>query len=59
MSVSIMAMNGQYAREDCAICSKICDSCATECNMFDEEHCKACAQECQNCADECRKMAAM
>jgi hypothetical protein len=59
MSASMMVMNGKYANEHCAICAKICDSCASDCKMFDEEHCKACAQECENCADECRKMAAM
>lgn len=59
MSVSTMSMNGQFSKEHCALCAKICDSCAKECNMFKDDHCKTCAQACQDCADECRRMAGM
>ncbi|MDF2942940.1 MAG: ferredoxin [Herbinix sp.] len=59
MSVSMMSMNGQFSKEHCALCARICDSCAKECNTFNDEHCQKCAQECRSCADECRNMAGM
>lgn len=59
MSVSMMSMNGQYAKEHCSICAKICDNCAMECKMFQDQHCKDCAQICETCAQECRKMSGM
>lgn len=59
MSVSMMAMNGQYSQEHCSLCARICESCAKECNMFNDEHCHKCALECTSCANECRNMAGM
>ncbi|HEX3076463.1 MAG TPA: four-helix bundle copper-binding protein [Lachnospiraceae bacterium] len=59
MSVSMMAMNGQFSKEHCSLCAKICDSCAQECNMFQDDHCQDCAQACKRCAEECRSMAGM
>ncbi|WP_411679404.1 four-helix bundle copper-binding protein [Clostridium thailandense] len=59
MSVGIMSMNGQFAKEHCKMCANICDACAKECSMFKDEHCEKCAEVCRTCADECRKMANM
>jgi hypothetical protein len=59
MSVTMMSMNGQYSKEHCSLCYKICVSCAKECKKFKDEHCQDCAQVCNDCADECRKMAGM
>jgi hypothetical protein len=59
MSVSMMSMDGQYSKEHCSICAKMCDKCAKECDMFKDQHCKDCAQICKNCADECRQMSSM
>lgn len=59
MSVSMMSMNGQYSKEHCSLCAKICDSCANECEMFEDTHCQECAQACQKCAEECKSMANM
>jgi hypothetical protein len=55
----IMSIGGKYAKEICALCSKICDACAEECEKHKHmQHCKDCAEACRKCADECRKMAA-
>jgi len=59
MSSELMAINGQFVKEHCNICAKICDACAQECSMFKDEHCQKCAQECHTCADECRRMSNM
>lgn len=59
MSTSSMSMNGQYAKEHCSLCAKVCDTCAKECNMFQDQHCQDCAQICNDCADECERMAGM
>lgn len=59
MSVSMMSMNGQYSKEHCALCAKIFETCAKECNMFKDEHCQKCAKECTSCAVECRNMSGM
>lgn len=59
MSVGIMSMDGQFAKEHCGLCATICDKCAQECRMFKDEHCQKCAEECTNCATECRKMVGM
>lgn len=55
----IMSMGGQFAKEICAICAKVCDACAAECEKHQHmDHCKECAQKCRHCSEECRKMAA-
>ncbi|MFZ5942678.1 MAG: four-helix bundle copper-binding protein [Bacillota bacterium] len=59
MSVSTMAMNGQFSKEHCQLCAKICDTCADECAKFKDDHCQKCADICRMCADECRRMASM
>lgn len=58
MSVSMMAMNGQFAKEHCELCATICERCAQECSMFKDTHCQKCADICRMCAEECRKMTA-
>ncbi|GKU24558.1 hypothetical protein CFOLD11_13840 [Clostridium folliculivorans] len=52
MSVGLMFINGQFAKDHCKMCATICDACAKECSIFKDEHC-------QKCADECRRMAGM
>lgn len=59
MSVSLMSMNGQAAKDHCRLCATTCAKCAQECSMFKDDHCQKCAQECRTCADECKKMASM
>lgn len=44
MSIGMMSMNGNFAKE---------------CGMFKDDHCQKCAQECRTCADECRRMSGM
>lgn len=53
---SLMAMNGQYAKDLCGLCATACDQCAKECQMFRDDHCAKCANECKTCANECRAM---
>jgi hypothetical protein len=59
MSASTMSMLGQFSKEHCQLCAKVCDKCAQECVMFKDDHCQKCADICRTCADECRKMANM
>lgn len=59
MSVGLMAMNAQFAKDHCKLCATICDKCSQECKMVQDEHCQKCAQECTTCAEECNKMARM
>ncbi|MDS1003065.1 four-helix bundle copper-binding protein [Clostridium sporogenes] len=59
MSVGLMAMNGQFAKDHCKLCATICDKCAQECKMVQDEHCQKCAQECTTCAEECNRMSGM
>ncbi len=40
MSVGLMAMNGQFAKDHCKLCATICDKCAQECKMVQDEHCQ-------------------
>ncbi|MFT9495274.1 four-helix bundle copper-binding protein [Anaerosolibacter sp.] len=56
MSVSMMAMSGQFSKDHCQLCAKICDKCAEEYAMFKDDHCQKCADICRICAEECRKM---
>ncbi len=40
MSVGLMAMNAQFAKDHCKLCATICDKCAQECKMVQDEHCQ-------------------
>lgn len=57
MAAANMAMNGQFTKELCNICTLVCEKCAQECSMFNDEHCTKCAQICRDCATECKNMA--
>jgi len=62
MSAAFMARSSEatehYAREFCALCSYVCEDCATECEKHSAmAHCKACAKACRDCAEACKEMA--
>lgn len=59
MSAAHMSLNGEFAKEHCAVCALICEKCAQECSMFKDAHCTECAQVCKDCAAECRAMSNM
>ena len=53
-----MAQGSSYVPDFCALCAKICDWCAEQCEAHDHDHCKKCAEACRACAEQCRKHAA-
>lgn len=55
-AAALMARNGEFVNEICALCAEVCDACADECGKHQAGHCQDCAQACRNCADECRRM---
>ena len=55
-SIGLMAVDSQFAPEQCALCAKICDYCAEICGAHDHEHCQRCAESCRKCAEMCRRM---
>lgn len=36
-----------------AVCAKVCEACAEECEKHDIEHCQLCAQACRECVTAC------
>lgn len=55
-AAQLMSLGSAKAKEVCAICADICESCAEECGKHDNEHCRKCADFCRKCAEECRAM---
>jgi len=51
-----MARGSGNIEKICCLCSLICESCATECDMFKDQHCHVCADTCRQCAAECKNM---
>jgi len=58
LAAGFMARGSIHAKEVCALCAHICETCADECAKHQHAHCQACAEACRKCAAECRKMAA-
>ena len=54
----LMARGSSYEADLAAICAKLCEECALECEQFDHEHCQVCAEVLHTCASSCREMAA-
>jgi len=59
LTACMMASSSQFHKDMCNLCSKVCEKCAAECNMFKDEHCKKCAEICTTCASDCKKSATM
>ena len=57
LAAAAIARGDTHANDVCALCAKICQTCATECGKHDMEHCKACTVACKRCADACTTMA--
>lgn len=53
-----MLRGGEFVAETCALCARLCEACAIECERHGHDHCAACALACRDCAQECRRMAA-
>lgn len=47
MSAAMMSMSGQFSKEHCELCAKICEKCEQECAMFKDDHCQKCADICR------------
>ena len=57
-AAQLMSLGSERAKDICAICAEICDTCAKECAKHKNmEHCSECAAACRACAEECRNMA--
>lgn len=46
-----------FIAELAAVCAKICEACARECEKHSHEHCQQCAKVCFACAELCRQVA--
>ncbi len=57
LTAAALARDSQHAAAICALCEKICQTCADECGKHKMDHCQECAAACKRCAEECRKMA--
>ena len=55
-SAELMMTNSQFSKEQCALCVKICNACANECDKFSESFMKECAKICRDCAKTCEQM---
>lgn len=53
------AWESSHLKELAALCKKVCESCAKECEVHAKKHqtCKDCMDACQACAKECGKVA--
>jgi hypothetical protein len=55
-SIKLMQLNSENAKEQCLICAKVCEKCATECEKFDMKECKDCSMSCKKTANSCRAL---
>jgi hypothetical protein len=55
-AAQLMSLGSEKAKDICAICADICETCGQECGKHQNEHYRECAQTCKQCAEECRKM---
>ncbi|HCW72736.1 MAG TPA: four-helix bundle copper-binding protein [Clostridiaceae bacterium] len=53
-----LTKEGKVTKDLVAVCAKICDLCAEECEKHEHEHCKACAKSCRTCSEACRNHSA-
>lgn len=58
LAAGFMAKGEMFAKDICALCSRICEACGEECAKHKHDHCQECASMCRKCAEECRRMAA-
>ncbi len=56
-SAHFMLRHSAYHEYVCAVCSDICDACATSCEEIGGPEMEACAKICRDCSKQCRKMA--
>lgn len=57
LALQSMASNSEFAKQVCALCATVCNSCAEECRKHEKmEHCVACAKACSACASECERI---
>jgi hypothetical protein len=56
-SVKLMMLNSDYAKDLCATCAKVCNSCAMECEKYPTmKDCKDCAAACRKASKMCSEM---
>lgn len=59
MVVSFSDRDSEIFKDLVALCAKICDVCATECEKHEHmSHCQACAVACRECEAACREFLA-
>ncbi|MEK2646240.1 four-helix bundle copper-binding protein [Bdellovibrio sp. BCCA] len=58
-SVRFMLAESEFHEDTCAVCAKVCDACADDCERIDggDYMMKECIEICRECAESCRKMA--
>jgi hypothetical protein len=59
-AAQLMLLKSNYTAEFCAVCVKICNECAEECEKhaaMDMEHCRICAEACRRCQGTCESLA--
>lgn len=63
-SATFMIYNSDYHRETCRLCSKVCTTCAEDCERIAEgedgmdQEMLDCAALCRQCAESCERMSA-
>lgn len=54
ITISSVAMDGDFNRELLTVCAEACEKCSAECRKHDKLHCMECAKACEDCARACR-----
>ncbi len=57
VNTDFMLRNSTHYPQTCGVTADICDSCAKNCEGFDDEFMKDCARVCRKCSESCREMA--
>ena len=56
VSIELMTLNSNYAKEVCVLCAKVCEKCADECEKMKMDPCKKCAADCRKTVKACTDM---
>lgn len=55
-TAKLLQSNSMYHMDQCAVCQKVCEACAYDCERFQEQFMKDCAGVCLDCSKACEQM---
>lgn len=56
LTLQAISRNSEFKDDLIALCAKVCEKCAEECEKHDHDHCQKCANACRRCAEVCKEL---